>query len=180
MFNLRSFIASTGVQTCIHFQPKLLNPEERIRELCRVDRCGNYRKHYMCPPYVGSLDDIRKRLKPYNNAVLLQYQQILDIKNDREGLRNSKLAFHEMVLNAESHVKSETGATTVWGMIGGDCTLCRTCLARIDEPCPFPQRARTSLESIGVDVMSLLDTLDLDRGFRSDRVTWTGCVLYSM
>ena len=132
----------------------------------------------MCPPYVGSLDDIREKLRPYKYGYLLQHQKPLDVKGDREGLRNSKIEFHEMVLEAEAHVQSTAGVNAVWGMIGGDCTLCRTCLARIDAPCPYPRRARTSLESIGVDVMGLLDTLFLERGFHTHKVTWTGCVLY--
>jgi predicted metal-binding protein len=177
MDHLRNYTASIGIKTCVSFTPTLLRPEERIRELCRVNRCGKYRKHYMCPPYVGSLDDIRRRLAPFRHGVLLQHQTPLDVKNDREGLRNSKIAFHQMVLETEAHLKTH-GAKTVWGMIGGDCTLCRTCLARIDAPCPYPNRARTSLESIGVDVMSLLDSFSLDKGFHPDKITWTGCVLY--
>jgi hypothetical protein len=35
-----------------------------------------------------------------------------------------------------------------------------------------------SLESLGVDVVSLLDRFGLDSAFHPDTVTWTGCILY--
>ncbi|MGB3129188.1 MAG: DUF2284 domain-containing protein, partial [Dehalococcoidia bacterium] len=66
----------------------------------------------------------------------------------------------------------------VWGMIGGSCALCEVCRVKFDEACPFPDEARTSLESIAVDVLALLDIFDLDNEFCPDRITWTGCILF--
>lgn len=66
----------------------------------------------------------------------------------------------------------------MWGLIGGTCSLCDVCKARSNEPCPYPNCARMSLEAIAVDVTSLLDKFGLDNSFRADRITWTGCILY--
>jgi len=64
------------------------------------------------------------------------------------------------------------------GMIGGNCELCETCKAVTKEPCPYPVKARMSLESIAVDVMALLKRLGLESEFRTDRIKWTGCLLF--
>jgi len=48
----------------------------------------------------------------------------------------------------------------------------------MDEPCTYPDRARMSLEAIGIDVIKLLDKFGLDSEFHPDRITWTGCILY--
>jgi predicted metal-binding protein len=65
----------------------------------------------------------------------------------------------------------------LWGLIGGNCQLCRTCAAVEDKPCRHPEKARASLEAIGVDVIGLLERLGLDGRFHPDRITWTGCLL---
>jgi predicted metal-binding protein len=177
MEELVQYATTLGIQTCIPFDTSLLHPEERIRDLCRVDRCGSFRKNYMCPPYVGTPEEIRERLKPYRNGLLLRYRRAVDVKNDPQGVKQTKLDFHQKVLLLEEQLR-KTGIDTVWGLIGGECALCQACAARIDAPCPYPEKARTSLESIAVDVDKLLDDLELDSGFCDDRITWIGCVLF--
>ena len=41
----------SGIETCVEFEADLLVPEERIREYCYENKCGNYRNNYMCPPH---------------------------------------------------------------------------------------------------------------------------------
>ena len=43
-----------GIETCVEFDTFLLKPEQRIRDLCRENKCGKFKNHYMCPPYTGS------------------------------------------------------------------------------------------------------------------------------
>jgi predicted metal-binding protein len=168
---------SIGFQQCISFEAELLEPEERIRAYCKQNKCGNYQNHYMCPPHIGSLLEIRQRLRQYRRGVLLQYGHLLDVRNDLEGLKQSKLDFHQMVLRLEERLR-ETGLVDFWGMIGGECALCEPCLAMTRRPCPYPDRARTSLESLAIDVMSVLSRFGLDNAFRPDKINWTGCVLF--
>jgi predicted metal-binding protein len=154
----------------------LLKPQERIWALCREDKCGNYGRHYMCPPHVGSFEEIRTRLGRYRDGLLLQYMRTLDVRNDLEGVRQSKVDFHGMVLKMEQRVRSR-GHPDVWGLVGGDCSLCDECLARVGAPCAYPDEARPSLESLAIDVLSLLESFGLDSAFHADKIAWTGCVL---
>ena len=101
----------------------------------------------------------------------------LDVENDREALMETKLDFHDKVLRFEEHLRIQ-GVEHAWGMVGGSCDLCEVCQARIDEPCWYPEKARTSLAALGIDVIALLDKYGLDSAFHPDKVTWTGCVLY--
>ena len=100
----------------------------------------------------------------------------MDVKNNREGVIESKLEFHHKLLKMEEKLR-ENGAGRVWGMIGGNCGLCRPCKAGSNEPCSYPDKARMSLEAIAVDVLALLDDLGLDSRFHEDKITWTGCIL---
>lgn len=170
-------VRSIGFQVCVFFNPEMLEPQARIRALCRENKCGNFQRHYMCPPHVGSLYEIRQRLKQYCHGLLLQYGRTVDVCNDLVAVRQSKQEFHQMVLRLEAGLY-EMGIVDLWGMIGGECALCEPCLAHTHCPCPYTDRARTSLESLAIDVLSLLDDFGLDNAFRADRITWTGCVLF--
>jgi predicted metal-binding protein len=166
-----------GIDTCIDFNIELLVPEERIRAFCLENKCHNYGKNYTCPPYVGSLQEIRLKLRNFQRGFLLQYSKAIDVKGDKEGVIQTKIDFHKKVIQMEEALK-ERGINTVWGMIGGNCELCDTCKAVTNEPCPYPDKARTSLEAIAIDVLTLLDKVGLDNDFHDDKITWTGCLLY--
>ena len=166
-----------AIETLLGFDPGLLVPEQRIRELCAEDKCGNYQKHYMCPPLVGSVGEMKRRLRKFRRGLLLQYSRPLGAARDAEELKQTKLDFHNIILQLEDFMR-DAGVEPVWGMIGGACELCEVCGARTGKPCPYPDRARTSLESIGVDVQALLGGFGLDNEFRPHRITWTGCVLF--
>jgi len=162
---------------CLEFAPALLVPEERIRGYCIENRCGSYDANHMCPPRVGSLGEVAARLQGFPEGVLLQYSRRMDVANDREGIIRTKLEFHRLILRLEQRLKKR-GVNQVWGLIGGDCGLCQKCTAVEDNPCRHPEKARTSLEAIGVDVVGLLERLGLDGRFHRDRITWTGCILF--
>ncbi|MBN2100184.1 MAG: DUF2284 domain-containing protein [Dehalococcoidia bacterium] len=166
-----------GFDLCLEFNPAILVPEERIREYCIENRCGRYDANHMCPPRVGSLCEVRTRLQGFSQCVLLQRSAQMDVANDREGVIRTKLEFHHLVLRLERRLRRR-GMTQLWGLIGGDCELCRTCRAVEGKPCRHEDKARTSLEALGVDVVALLEKLGLDGRFRPDRITWTGCLLF--
>jgi predicted metal-binding protein len=171
------FARQLGIETCLEFSPGLLVPEQRIRELCSEDKCGNYGKNYMCPPHIGSLEETKARLQKFQHGVLLQYSRSLDVRNDNEGLKQSKLDFHNKILQLEEFLRNE-GVNDVWGMIGGSCELCEPCKAEVGEPCPYPNKARTSLTSLAIDILPFLDKFRLDNKFHPDKITWTGCILF--
>ncbi len=161
---------------CREFDRTLLVPEQRIRDYCVENRCGSYNANHMCPPRVGSLQDIAVRLNEFGQGVILQRSRPVDVANDREGATRTKLEFHHLVLKLERRLKKR-GVPRVWGLIGGNCELCQVCTAGEGKLCHHPEKARTSLEAIGVDVVGLLEKLGLDGKFHSDRITWTGCIL---
>jgi predicted metal-binding protein len=183
IINALKYAARLGMDACVEFDPKLLEPQQSIRDLCTQNKCGYFNKHYMCPPYIGSLGEIKAKLRNYQKGILIQHPQPLDVMKDREGLIQSKIAFHRTILNIEDYCRNiislrGTELEHIWGLIGGTCELCRPCKAAINEPCPYPQQARTSLEALGVDVVRLLKEHGLDCDFHPDRITWTGCLLF--
>jgi len=172
-------VRELGFDTCLLLNPEILAPDNRIWEFCKENKCGQYDAHHMCPPRVGSIQEIAIRIQSFPAGVLLQQTTPLDVKEDETGLEKTKKDFHQKILQAEEVLKRQ-GFARVWGLIGGNCVLCEPCKAKSDEPCAYPGRARPSLESMGINVINLLDTFDLDSTFHTDCVTWTGCVLFSV
>jgi predicted metal-binding protein len=166
--------AGLGLTTCLPFDPAFLEPEEHVRTYCRSNKCGTYGRNYMCPPYSGMLTKLSNKFRDYAGGWLLQYSVPLDVKNDKEGLVRSKLDFHRKVLELEKEFPPES---RVWGLIGGSCGLCEACNVLTGKPCAHSRDARSSLESVGIDVAKLLENVGLALEFRDDSITWTGCIL---
>ena len=173
----RKYIQSLGFTSYMEFNADILVPEQRIRDLCIENRCGNYKAHYMCPPESGTLEQINARLSTFKQGIVLQCSSPLDVEHDKEGLKRTKREFHEKLLQFESYLRDKDLLHT-WALTAGSCELCDPCYAVSGEKCPYPDKARTSLVALGIDVISLLERLGMDSTFQPDRITWTGCILY--
>jgi len=177
IMSFRELADYLGIGICLEFGSELLFPEERIRSMCFENKCENYGKNYTCPPYVGSLEEIRIKLGNFHRGLLLQYSKEIDVMSNREAVMQTKTDSHNKILRMEK-LLLERGAKKVWGMIGGNCGLCDICKATSNEPCLYPDKARVSLEAIAVDVLGLLNMLGLDNKFHAYKITWTGCILF--
>ena len=173
------FARELGIALVQEIDPGMLVPEQWVRNLCEEDKCGNYGKNYTCPPFVGALGEMRDRLANFHRGILFQYTAPVDVKGDRKRVEESKVDFHRKILQLEGFF-TRRGIKELWGMIGGSCALCGVCHARIEKPCPRPEEARPSLESVGIPIIPLLEALGLDHAFHPDQITWTGCVLFNM
>lgn len=174
--DISQFARQLGIDPCLEFDPGLLVPEQRIRDLCHENICGNYGANYMCPPHIGSIDEIKARLGKFQHGILFQYSRPVDVRNRKE-VDRIKVDFHRKILQLEGFFKSK-GVERVWGLSGGSCGLCEVCKAKVDEPCAYPDEARMSLEALAIDVLSFLSKCGLDNRFYPDKVIWTGCLLF--
>jgi predicted metal-binding protein len=170
------FAEKIGVEIAGRFEPEMIIPEERIRAFCRENKCGNFGRNYMCPPSVGSIEEISFKLKSYRSGILVRYTRAIDVHRDRERVFKTQIDFHHKIIQIEEFLKAQ-GQTRVWGLVGGNCRLCPVCGAVTGEPCLLPGQARMSLEAIGIDVLGLLAKLGLDNRFYADKIIWTGCIL---
>jgi predicted metal-binding protein len=173
---LKEFARQLGIEICHEFGSRILLPEDRIRAFCRENKCGSYSNNYMCPPRVGSIEEIKNKLKKYRRGILLLYSLDINVRSDREGVIRTQKEFHQKILRMEEYLK-EKGISKVWGLIGGNCRLCDVCQARTAQPCLYPDEARMSLEAIGIDILALLSSFGLDNRFHAHKITWTGCIL---
>ncbi len=166
-----------GFTASLAFDPRLLVPKQRIRSFCEEDKCGHYNNNYMCPPYVGSLEEIKGQLGEFQQGLLLRYSRSMKVEKGNKEIAESKLVFHNKILQLEEFMRGE-GIERMWGISGGSCGLCEPCQARLGQPCLYLNKAKASLEALGIDVLALLDGLGLENKFYPDKITWTGCILF--
>ncbi len=164
--------------------------DDRVRLKCLVPLCSSYGKNLMCPPNLISVNEFRRIISRYENGVLIQVdsqvgRKTANRRNKASGaevtLRESKLAqlkLHEIVNKIEALAFGQ-GHYLSAGLIGGDCALCRNCVATEgSQPCRHPFRARPSMEGMGIDVIETTRRLGVPVRFLSkEKVTWTGLIL---
>lgn len=172
---LRELSLSHNLIDLTEFDPLLLLPEDNIRKYCYENICGNYGNHWMCPPLIGSIGDIKVKLASYNKAILIRYMEEIDVKLDKKQIKRSKINFHKKILEIENFFNQK--GIDAWGLVGGSCSFCIECKAITNRPCKHPHKARPSLESLGINVQKLLENFGLDNKFYSDKIIWTGCIL---
>jgi len=155
--------------------------DERVRLKCQVPLCDGFHKNLMCPPFVMPVEEFRKVLGCYEEAILLQTEGVIDVLTDGKPGRDVFIPagrLHDLVNRGEGEA-FRAGFRFAAGLIGGCCRLCEVCVA-IDNSriCRFPFRARPSMEAMGIDVVATLENAGLSLTFPiSDRVTWTGLIL---
>ena len=178
---LITLLKEQGATTAMSIPVSHVIVDERVRLKCQVPLCDSFHKNLMCPPFVMPVDEFRRVLSCYQEAILLQTEGPINILNDGKPGRDVFAPagrLHDLV-NLGEREAFRSGFRFAAGLIGGCCRLCEVCVA-IDNSriCRFPFRARPSMEAIGIDVVATLEQSGLALAFPvSDRVTWTGLIL---
>lgn len=137
--------------------------DERVRLKCAIPLCPYYNKSIHCPPHTPSIELIRKALKRYRHAILFALDVIppecfSDRTKKQEAEKWSKKAF-EIVGRLET-LAFGRGYYLAMGYGQASCkkALCRqeTCLVLEGGKCPYPLKARPSMEAVGMDVFGLV------------------------
>ena len=87
---LKELALSCGFSCAAELDPTLLVFREEVREMCSADRCGSYGRNWCCPPACPDLPEMRRRMKAYDNGVLLQTVAELEDDFDYITMDNGK------------------------------------------------------------------------------------------
>ncbi|MBS4535448.1 DUF2284 domain-containing protein [Clostridium sp. D2Q-14] len=156
--------------------PKEIIFDDSIRGYCIENKCGRYNNNFMCPPIIGSVEKYKKTIKSYNDGYLILFKDIIEDSNTYK-YYNSQKRLHEIVLEIENELIKE-GYIEPLGFIAGECKICKPCKREkgYDE-CIYPDKARTSLEAVGVNVVKTVKTKGIEIVFGTNEITWIGAVL---
>jgi len=138
--------------------------DERVRLKCSIPLCPNYGKCHFCPPHTPSLELTRKALSRYGHAIVFALE-ITPVEHFSVRATQRHIAAEwsrkcfEIVGNLETFAFG-SGYYLAMGFAQGSCrrALCGQdqCLVLEGRNCPFPLKARPSMEAVGIDVYGLV------------------------
>jgi len=105
-----------------------------------------YKNSHCCPPGTPTPDEMRSILDCYQSAILFH------VEAPRTPERGKKLQdFFKFLVDLEGEMFKD-GFYKAFVLVAGPCSLCKECSKVKGAVCYFPQKARPSMESCGIDV----------------------------
>lgn len=137
--------------------------DERVLAKCIYPKCPRYGTNANCPPHAMGLDLIRKVVNNFRYAVFFKLEvptaEVVGDSADATTKANSTRKNHEIVSKIEAQAFYD-GYYLALGFAGGSCKtiFCQDidCSALIPgKGCRNPLRARSSMESVGMDALAM-------------------------
>jgi len=173
--NLINIVKELKFQIFAFKNPKEINTSQNIRNYCIENACGNYGKNRTCPPNIGEVKELEKKLHSYENAIIVQNIYEIEDSLDFFGMFESKkkfdILFRELIYEIRSNYKNED-----FLFLGcGGCSFCDKC--SYPAPCRYPEEALSSIEGYGIDVAELIKSVGLNYINGVNTVTFIGLIL---
>ena len=151
--------------------------EPSFRRLCEQNACGKYGKSWMCPPYIGPIQDLIAKAKTYRNALVYQtISSILD-SYDFEGMMYAAWSINQLSQRLKMRLTAILDGVPLF-LGAGACLVCKRCALLEHNPCRFPLQATPSLESYGINVIQLASLCGMNYCNGINTVTYFGAVLF--
>lgn len=156
--------------------PRELEFSRRIRHICQTE-CPMYGKTWACPPAVGSVEECEKKCGQYSDCLMIStITEVSDIANLQETLDTR--ADHEALTNQVAALLHQQGITP-YVLSTEACALCRRCAYLDGEPCRHPDKMHPCVESQGINVIPVLESMGLPFQYGENVVTWVSLLLFS-
>ena len=83
----------------------------KFRAFCEENRCGQYNANYACPPDCGSVEEMFRKIRSAEKALVLMTQWPIDGYQDTAAIRNGKRSHNRAMLrlNAELGKRNDAG-----------------------------------------------------------------------
>lgn len=146
-----------------------------FRKLCEANACGNYGQNYTCPPDAGDIDELMRKIRTFDKALVYQTVGELEDSYDFEGMMDAA-GKHNQLIQAMWDYTDELQLEGVLHLGAGGCHLCSVCGKKTGTPCPYPDRAIVSLETHGINVSLLAQQAGMRYINGQNTVTYFGAV----
>lgn len=167
-----------GMKVCEYtFVPPHAVPfSAEVRAACAENLCGQYGTCHTCPPGCGEWDVLAAKYRAYRGAFLYTTLHML------HGARD----YTEMLRSGEAHRRMDDNLIDALHSAGfndfvlagaGSCPVCKKCTYP-DAPCRFPDKARSAMEALGIDVIRLAAKNKITYDHGENTVTYFSIVFY--
>ena len=168
---------NTGAANCAQVAVSEIIFDPSLRKNCELNYCGQYGKTWVCPPNCGPIDQCIKKVRAYNQALIIQTISPLEDSYDFEGMDDAMTEFHKVLKSVTDMVKKDLG--DIYILSAGGCRLCERCAFSEQKPCRNPENAFPSLESHGIFVADLAPKAGMKYINGKNTVTYFGAVFFN-
>ena len=173
---LEEKLAELPLLGCFSVDPKSLEFSDRIRWICE-NECPMCGKTWACPPAVGSVTLCKAKCRSYDNCLMIAtITEVDDIANLEETLATRP--DHEAITNQVADLMQELG-TTPYVLSTEACAICDRCAWLDGQPCRHPEKMHPCVESHGINVIPLCETLGLPFIAGENIVTWVSLLFFA-
>lgn len=166
---------SLGFVNIVPVKKEALVFREEVRAMCRADRCKNYGKTWSCPPACGTLEEIRSRIEPFTEGILVETVGEMEDEFDYESIEEAAKRHKENFRALADHLRAKK--ITVFPLGAGRCSLCKSCTYP-DAPCRFPDKMTPSMEAAGLLVSDVCKQCGAPYYNGKNTTTFISCILW--
>ena len=148
-----------------------------FRKACEMNTCGQYGLNWMCPPAVGSPDELQEKVMELPRGVVIQTVSQLQDSFDFEGMQRAEEEHEKTFRNILDQIQSNVSYKALLPLNVGACKFCGECTCKAGEPCRFPDKAVASLEAHCIDVNCLLSKYSIPYNNGPDTVSYVSLFL---
>ena len=152
---------------------------EDFRKLCEQNSCGFYNKSWMCPPAVGSINDLKENVLRFNQGLLFQTVFPIARSLDWKGMLEGGLNHTKILRKILECMENNYNFKEILPLNAGPCTYCTKCAYLIGEKCQFPDKAVSSVEANGIDVMALVKASGIPYDNGENTVSYVALILFN-
>ena len=155
--------------------PRELELADRVRFICKQE-CPMYGKTWACPPGVGTVESCRGKCGKYDNCLMVAtVTEVSDIGNMYETLATRH--DHEDITNEVRDLMRQQNVEP-YILSTEACAICDRCAYLDGQPCRHPEKMHPCVESHGINLIPMLESLGLEYQYGGNVVTWFSLLFF--
>ena len=139
-----------------------------FRMLCEDNACGNYNRNYGCPPACGSVEEMKKRVLAFKNAIVFQSMTDMEDIFNTAATKVLKKQHTSRTLQVLKRYEQEGFPLNGLSIMAGPCNYCRECKMLSGEPCCFPNMRFSCLSAYCIDSNQLAKTCRMELSWNNN------------
>ena len=158
------------------FDPSELDFSQRIRWICQ-NECPMYNKSWACPPAVGEVEACKAKCMVFGKCLaIVTMTEVNDIANIQETLATRPE--HEELTGQVREMMRQAGVEP-YVLSTEACAVCERCAWLDGQPCRLPDRMHPCVESHGINVIPMFETLGIPFIAGENIVTWVSLLFFN-
>ena len=156
------------VHECRIIDSNIVQFEDDVRAACKANYCGMYNKSWTCPPAVGEIKDLKPKCLKYKKAIVFTTYGHVEDSFDFEGMLAIRDRHDEIQQQVLNRLNLPEDSYIILG--AGGCRKCKKCA--YPAPCRFPHKLIYSMESYGINVVTLASTIGVHYNNGENTITY--------